>query len=217
MVLGNPTIPQIGHTLVVGEGWYWRMGDTVPVEIMAILHEIDKALDAKLYYVAIAVALSVPDICASLEFDPDNPRRANETSYSTWWDTYGGAQFTNLAGIDLYRLRCGVLHFGHFGHAKAKFNRVMFIGPQTGFNGHDLVLTVAEQVAFGGVSAEELRLSGRVLLLDVVRFCRSIMDTASAWSIAKAKDPYVAKNLLNLVRYRPDGLPPFSVGVPTIA
>jgi hypothetical protein len=48
--------------------------DLVPIEISSILDEIDKAIEAKLYYLAIAVALSVPDICSCLEFDPDKPR-----------------------------------------------------------------------------------------------------------------------------------------------
>lgn len=67
------------------------------------------------------------------------------------------------------------------------------------------------------LDAKELRLSGRILQLDVVLFCQAIMNAARAWAIAKADDPYVQKNLPFLVRYRPDGLPPFSIGVPTIA
>jgi hypothetical protein len=72
-------------------------------------------------------------------------------------------------------------------------------------------------VSFGGISAEELRLVGKVLQVDLVYFCRAIMDAACAWAISKADDPHVQRNLPNLVRYRPEGLPPFSVGVPTIA
>jgi hypothetical protein len=60
-------------------------------------------------------------------------------------------------------------------------------------------------------------LSGLILHLDVVRFCQTIMDSARKWVISKAGDPFIERNLPNLVRYRPNGLPPFSVGVPTIA
>lgn len=186
-------------------------------ELTAILHEIEKALDAKLYYLAIAVALSVPDICASLEFDPDNPRRASQDTYAAWCDANIGARFRNLTGIDIYRLRCGVLHFGHFGHPKAKFNRVMFIGPESSIKMHDAVIRVTPGVSFGGISAEELKLSGQLLQLDVLKFCQTIMEAARNWSIGKAQDSFVQRNLPNLVRYRPEGLPPFSIGVPTIA
>jgi hypothetical protein len=189
----------------------------VPIEITSILHEIEKALDAKLYYLAIAVALSVPDICACLEFDPENPKRANMDTYSAWCEANKAGKFTNLTGEDIYRLRCGVLHFGHFQHPKVRFNRVMFIGPESAIKQHDIVVTVEPGVSFGGISAEELRLSGKILMLDVALFCKAIMDSARQWAVAKIDDVNVKKNLPNLVRYRPNGLPPFSVGVPTIA
>jgi len=58
--------------LVLARDGSWRVDEVRP-ELTAILHEIERALEAKLYYVAIAVALSVPDICACLECDPDRP------------------------------------------------------------------------------------------------------------------------------------------------
>jgi hypothetical protein len=191
--------------------------DNVPPELTAILREIEKALEAKLYYLAIAVALSVPDICACLECDPDKPIWATQDKYVGWCAKNLDSHFKNLAGVDLFRIRGGVLHQGHFDHPKARFDRVMFIGPESRIKAHDIVVTVEPGVAFGGISAEELRLSGQILQLDVARFCQSIIDAARTWVISKAKDPHVQRNLPNLVRYRPEGLPPFSVGVPTIA
>ena len=180
--------------------------------------EIEKAIEAKLYYLGITVALSIPDICASLEFDPDNPAHANSATYAAWCDANMQGMFNNLAGIDLFYLRCGVLHFGHFGHSKSKFNRVIFIGPESQIQvRRDIIATVMSGVSFGGVSAEELRLSGNVLQVDLLYFCKAIVDAASAWSISKANDTHVQRNLPNLVRYRPNGLPPWSIGVPTVA
>jgi hypothetical protein len=189
----------------------------VPEELAAILHEIDRALAAKLYYLAIAVALSVPDICACLECDPDKPIWATSDKYISWCERNLVGQFKNLDGTDLFRIRGGILHQGHFDHPKSKFDRVMFIGPESPIKSHDVITSVAPGVKFGGISVEELRLVGDILMLDVLRFCRSIMDSACKWAIAKAADPFVKRNLPNLVRYRPNGLPPFSIGVPTIA
>ncbi len=45
----------------------------MPPELEAIFREIEKALEAKLYYLAMAVSLSIPDICACLERDQDDP------------------------------------------------------------------------------------------------------------------------------------------------
>ena len=126
-------------------------------------------------------------------------------------------RFKNLTGVDLYRLRCGVLHFGHFQHPKSVFDRIMFIGPESNIKAHDVIATVNAGVSFGGISAASMNLEGRILQLGVLEFCRAIMDAASTWAIAKSSDPFVSRNLPRLVRYRPDGLPPFSVGVPTVA
>jgi hypothetical protein len=200
--------------LVLARDGSWRV-DQVRPELAAILHEIERAIEAKLYYVAIAVALSVPDICACLECNPDEPIWASFDKYAAWCDA--NIKFQNLDGADLARLRGGVLHQGHFGHPKSKFNRVLFIGPESQIKAHDVVMSVEDNVSFGGMSATELRLAGKVLLLDAVQFCQTIMDSARKWVISKNGDPFVERNLPNLVRYRPNGLPPFSVGVPTIA
>jgi hypothetical protein len=185
--------------------------------LTAILQEIEKAIVAKLYYLAIAVALSIPDICACLECDPDKPIWANKDKYVAWCEANIGQSFNNLTGIDLFRIRGGVLHQGHFDHPHSKFDRVMFIGPESPIKMHDIIVTVMPGVSFGGKDAEESNLSGKLLQLDVVKFCNIIMDAARAWSIAKCANANVQRNLKNLVRYRPNGLPPFSVGVPTVA
>ncbi len=188
-----------------------------PQELEAVLHEIEKALEGKLYYLAIAVTLSVPDICACLEFDPDKPSWANGKTYSAWWNENVGTKFQNIDGTEVYYIRGGTLHRGNFEHDKSKFNRVMFIGPESAIKQHDVVITIGADVSFGGETAEDLRLAGKVLVLDVQLFCDAVMASARAWAISKRSDPFVQRNLPRLVRYRPDGLPPFSVGVPTIA
>jgi hypothetical protein len=210
--------PPLGQTLV---GWLvlakdgsWRMEQVRP-ELAAILHEIERALEAKLYYVAIAVALSLPDICACLECDPDKPIWATFEKYVAWCDA--NLSFKNLDGADLARLRGGVLHQGHFGHPKSRFDRVIFVGPESPIKAHDVIMTVRDDVSIGGTKATELGLAGEILHMEVSQFCRAIMDGAGKWVLSKAGDPFVERNLPNLVRYRPNGLPPFSIGVPTIA
>ena len=192
------------------------MLDKVPEELAAILKEIEKALEAKLYYLAIAVALSVPDICSCLEFAPENPRWQNRATYTEWCNKHI-TQFKNLDGDDLYNLRGGMLHKGKFDHPKSKWDRVIFIGEGSSVQMHDIVITVQPDVEFGGIGAKELRLAGRVLVMSVVAFCNTISDSARAWIVEEASNPNVQKNLPMLVRYRPQGLPPFSVGIPTIA
>jgi hypothetical protein len=169
-------------------------------------------MSAKLYYLAIAVALSVPDICACFECDPAKPIWATSDKYIAWCEKNLAGQFTNVDGTDLFRIRGGILHQGHFDHPKSKFDRVMFIGPESAIKMHDIVVHVAPGVAIGGVPADQMRLSGDILQLDVIRFYG-----ARKWAVAMANEPNVEANLPNLVRYRPNGLPPWSAGVPTIA
>jgi hypothetical protein len=194
----------------------WKI-TRVPIELDAILQEIDRALVARLYYLAIAVSLSIPDICACLECDPSGPIWANQDRYVSWCERNLEGRFKNVAGVDLFRLRGGVLHQGHFGHPKSRFDRIMFIGPESSIKMHDVIINVEPGVSFSGMSASSLRLQGRLLQLDAVRFCETIRDAARDWVVTKSNDPNVSANLQNLVRFRPEGLPPFSVGVPTIA
>jgi hypothetical protein len=82
---------------------------------------------------------------------------------------------------------------------------------------HDMVITINSNVEFGGVSAKELRLEGKVLVMGVADFCQNIVTAARSWIIASFQNENVQKNLPLLVRYRPQGLPPFAIGVPVIA
>src|SRR5665213_1121371 len=197
-----------GYNLAPGIGHCWIM-DQVSPELNSILQEIEHALAAKLYYLAIAVTLSVPDICACLENDPDKPEWAERKTYTRWCKDNLDTKFKNITGNDLYNIRGGVVHRGHFDHDKSRFDRIMFIGPESRIKAHDIIVTVAPGVQFGGRDAAELRLSGDILQLDVMQFCQTVMAAARSWSIAKRDDPFVKRNLTNLVRYRPNGLPPF--------
>jgi hypothetical protein len=191
--------------------------DKTPVELTAILAEIERALEAKLYYLALSVALSLPDICACLEFDPTQNKVGNVKTYSQWCDANMGNRFVNITGADLWYLRCGVVHAANFEHKKNRFDRIMFIGPGTSFDVHDLIMTVNPDTVFGGIKMGDARVAGQILVMDIVKFCNAIMDASRQWSISRADDPNVQGNLPYLIRYRPNGLPPFSIGLPTIA
>jgi hypothetical protein len=93
----------------------------------------------------------------------------------------------------------------------------MFIGPESQIKVQgDVIMTVAPGIELGGTRVEDLRLAGKILSVDLVFFCRAIMDAAREWATANAGTSNVQRNLPNLVRYRPEGFPPFSVGVPTV-
>lgn len=169
----------------------------------AILTDIERALAAKFYYLSIAVSLTLPDICSSLEQET-SAAWVNEKTFVAWCDQYFMDSYPTLTALDFYQLRGGVLHRAEFaGHKKFRFTRVLFTLP-------DGRGTVADQNMMG--MGEEVAIN-----LDAALFCNNMIDAARKWYLAHTEDLVVRENLPNLVRYRPDGLAPFIVGLPLIA
>jgi hypothetical protein len=159
-----------------------------PVE--EILKEIEKALAANLHYLAIVMAVTLPDICAALE---SADGRSDTQRYKNWYDANMANYFGALTGDDLWSLRCGVVHQGRFGLAGAQYARVVFALP-----GSATFLNCIFNDAYF-YSAEE--------------FCRTAISAVREWITKKGEDPIVKANLPNLVRYHPNGLAPYAVGI----
>jgi hypothetical protein len=160
-----------------------------------VLQEIERALQARVYYLALVVALTLPDICAALE-SPDG--QTDRDRYKVWYNANLGGRYGALTDADCYSLRCGVVHQGRFGHPKMGYGRVVFSLPGTGIFLHNNIVNDA-------------------LKLDVGQFCRDMVQAARRWFASKQNDPTVQANLPNLVQLRPQGLAPYIVGMPLIA
>lgn len=173
-----------------------------PPELEYVLQDIIRAHDAQLYYVAVAVALSIPDICAALECDPEKVW-TTEKKYVAWFDANLAHRFKAIDGTNFYRLRCGVLHQGQGRHNKMEYSRVIFQPPAP--------VTINEAV-MTHVGGEE----GKVLCLNTGEFCNAVIDAARTWYEQNRDNPNVKANMPNLVRYRPEGLAPYIVGLPII-
>lgn len=173
-----------------------------PLEI--ILNDVEHALQAKLYYLALHLALAVPDICSALETKPEDRERwkPNER-YVAWCKTYFEPQFSQFTAEDCWALRGGVIHNGMlFGHPKLRFSLVVFSLPRGG--------SVNENIS---ESAD----GSKVLQMDVGIFCHRMRKAAMQWYNERKNEPIVAANLPNLVRLRPDGFSNDFVGTPVIA
>jgi hypothetical protein len=170
--------------LVFGLGQCWVM-ETTPPPLAALLDEINRALHTKLYHSALAVALSVPDVCASLEFDPAAPSWSTKATYEAWFNANLAGRFSNFSAADCYRLRGGVLHRAHFRHPKARYDRIIFLLPGSPIHAHDVVCTIAPDVVIGGMTRAEITgrdKTGEILYLDIVRFCDQIANAAREWA-----------------------------------
>ena len=78
-----------------------------------ILKEIQAALDAKLWYAALAVTVTLPDICASLEAPPGASKDKQRSRYLRWFNTYAKRDAV-LTADRCWDLRCGVSHEGKY-------------------------------------------------------------------------------------------------------
>lgn len=147
----------------------------------------------KLYYLALMMTLALPDICAALE-SPDGESSGKQ--YKNWYNANLQRKFQPLTAVDVWKLRCGVLHQGRVSHPDMQFERVIFTLPGRGF-------------IHGNIF-------DRVLNLDLTRFCNDVMQSVRDWLGANQTNPNVIKNLPNLVQFRPHGLPPSMIGMPVI-
>lgn len=54
-------------------------------------------------------------------------------------------------------------------------------------------------------------------MFDLVRFCQAMISAAHKWYEANKANPLVKENMLNLIRYAPEGVHPFVGGLPVVA
>ena len=148
-----------------------------------IIQEVEKALQAKLYYLAILIALALPDICAALESPIGGTSGRNAQAYKDWFNANLAARFANFTADDCYSLRCGVVHQGRFGHQNMQYARAVFMLPDgSGNTWHDCIANDAYLY-----SAEE--------------FCKNIIGGVRDWFARHADDANVQANLPRLVQF----------------
>lgn len=172
----------------------------IPPALESIFEQIERAYGSRLYYMAVAVTLTIPDICAGAELDlaKDNVKM---THYVAWCDAYLVPKYLNqLTGADFYHLRGGVIHTGIFGHRNQRFTQPIFITPETPALMHNVIMT---NVGPDKKSA---------LILDLENFVKSMREAVEEWYAARKNAPHVQANVGRIVREHPNGISPFIVG-----
>jgi hypothetical protein len=162
-----------------------------------MLREIERALEARLYYSAVIMALTLPDVCAALESED---ARTTKQRYMAWYRANIGAAYGFMTDEDCYSLRCGVVHQGRFGGHGMRYGRVVFTMP----------IPERNIVIHNNVMNDALNLDANV-------FCRDLIAAVRRWFAAHSQEANVQANLPNLVQLREDGLAPYIVGLPVIA
>jgi hypothetical protein len=163
--------------------------------IEVLTSELERALSGNLFYAAITMALALPDICAALESENGETSGAK---YQAWCNAWFLPGYPQLRPIDLWKLRCGILHQGRMGHAHMQYGRVIFSLP------------TFTQVYHRNVADDALNLEATI-------FCNDMIESAKRWYAANDTAPHVVANLPHLLQYRPKGLMPYMVDIPIIA
>lgn len=156
-----------------------------------LTRDIERALDAELWTVALAASLALPDICGALASDDGEARGSR---YREWFEENLSDRYRWLLPEDVYKLRCSMLHQGR---SRAKqYTRIVFTipGPVTAHNNlmHD------------------------VLNLDIRAFSLDLAAAARAWYVAHFNDTNVARNRQSMMKWHEDGLAPYFTGVPVL-
>ena len=105
------------------------------------INEVREAIKYGLYNCALALALTLPDNCASTEYTDKSNKKEH---YVNWFDKYAKPLFTSVAtvlpsneqkevillnGEECWNLRCAVLHAGNF---RLKNNQIISLHVHTG-------------------------------------------------------------------------------------
>ena len=160
-----------------------------------ILEQIEKVLNAGFPYPALVMALTLPDICASLAFDPSgNEKTRVKARYVAWFDKNVASKgMMVLTAEDCFSLRCGVVHQGRMGNKDAQFDRVAFTenGP---------AMSEWENCTVNDMQYV------RLIQLDIRQFIGRMLEAAREWYQANKEDRFVQENVRRLVRYYPEGI-----------
>ena len=158
-----------------------------------ILRDVERALDAQLWYAALSVSLSLPDVCSLLE-RPANEGWSKGWKYAAWFDHNLKQYLPLFTGDDCYKLRGGVLHKGQLRKDDARWDHIAFTTPESDMRLH---LTLSENNSGVEESA---------LILDVEMFCSDMMRAVRRWFDESSENPHLRENLAYVVALSSDDI-----------
>ena len=153
--------------------------DSLPPALESILADLDSCVERQLYYPALLVALTIPEICITLAFDKNV--MVKEKHYAAFIERYTDSTRLGMTGVECYQLRCGIVHRADFaGHPKSGSTHVIFTLPNT-------------QTVINGITMEAGTKTAK--MFDLSSFCDAIVAAAKAWFVDNALHPLVLNNL----------------------
>ena len=147
-----------------------------------------KALCDENFYIALSLALMLPDICGSIEDPgPGKSQKRYEAWYKKWVEpAYTQAAFRDrpakisLTAADCFQLRCSLIHSGS---AEVEQKKVVDI---ESFKFFDDTMKGHRNIV-GGNSINGV-LQPTFLQLSASQFCRDVFDAVDKWDTSVAND-----------------------------
>lgn len=165
-----------------------------------ILLEIERTMLARLWYAAVALSLTLPDLCASLEARPEARPDGQQARYKSWFNKNLKGK-VGLSAEECWGLRCGVVHQGRYKHKNIRaYQRVAFTFENVGVH----------------CSVVETLNGEHIFSLHAPIFCAEIIESVRAWCALNSANLVVQRNIPNLVQIRPNGFSPAIHGLNVI-
>lgn len=173
----------------------------LPSHLESIIYDMKQCIQAKLYYPALLVALTIPEICAALTLS--RATFVNKTHYANFVDRYTTPPSLGLGGAECYMLRCGIVHRANLAaHTLLGVTHVVFTLPDSPGRLHAFSMVVGEY---------------KSAMFDLQSFCDTMEAAARDWFRDHEHHTLVSENLKSLISYKPFGAPPFVTGIPVVA
>lgn len=160
-----------------------------------LLDQIERALDANLYLLALLGSLVIPDICGAVGSEDG---RADRKKYINWFTKYAANICPFLSGEDCWRFRCSLLHQGSSQDKWSSYSRVLFVEP-----------TATTNIFHCNVLNDALNIDIRIFCLGMVAAARRWLDEVQGTELFK-------RNMQKFMQRYPNGLAPYIVGVPVV-
>jgi hypothetical protein len=167
-----------------------------------IFSQIKGALSYKLYYSALFMAVSLPDICSALQSENN---KTTGDKYKNWFNKYIPQLAPSKYGVsgqlkaeDLYLIRCSLLHQGQTSNQK-DYKRLLFLEPGT---------PAYEKLNSLHCCIVGSELPEKSLIIDINKFCDDIIRGGEEWLREMEGNENYKTNSDRLIKRYPNGIAP---------
>lgn len=161
--------------------------------------QMKQASDAGLFFPALVLALTLPDICSALASENG---RSSGSKYRQWIREWVYPDWSDDFPEKLWDYRCALLHQGRSTQGKSGSFPIAFIVPDPNRPRLHNITT-----SFG---ADE------VTWCDVTSLVNDVGRAVGTWLSAHGRSSLVRRNLERSIHLRAKGIPPHLDGVPVV-